>query len=690
MWIGLYDPTGIVADDPPAGPDSPHAANFKWVDGSSSTYRNWEPSSSEPNNCWNHEYYGEVNPIVFYPLGTWNDADLNDRDPQGPGGNLVSYGPIYGLVSIPISGSQAPAAIYDPVADYDAGWQAGKNPNGVWTYGWSSTLNSPLNRYKQKDNHKDYNPNTSFDEWNDPNELLGKTPCIWKNMGAKYSDSNVNIPAGALILHGGGPNSSSDYSHVVWTAPHDGSFLLAVTFTARQITPNYQTNVDILVKGKKLLECTLNHNGEKCSDNAVLSLIAGDKIDFAVGIPGSGLHGESTQLEAKITNVTKPSPRQGHERTTLVDSAKEAWQDSGIDVIAGQTLKVTASGNVFHQISINGSTRGYANPDGVGLYGDGTNWKGAGPQLKSDTILPSAIALSLIGKVGGTTAFGTGAPVPEGVLGKGAGFVGSSYCQKIPTSGRLFFAFNDELHFFGDNSGTFFVTVTVVPGPSTRPSTEKHARELAKYLDGVKIAEPVAYRQLSVYPILVEDVPLLRGRWLTLDKAISRGILEVGEKPGGSVPVVRVRNHSQDENVLIMTGEVIAGGMQTRTVRHDVVLAPGQTIDLDVFCVEAHRWAGEDKFSGGSKTMLPQSIQGKLRGGADQSKVWSEVARNNASLKAENSTGSLEVALNSPQIRRDLEDARRKIIPQIPNGTVGFIFVEHGGASAPNSLAAKT
>ncbi len=213
-----------------------------------------------------------------------------------------------------------------------------------------------------------------------------------------------------------------------------------------------------------------------------------------------------------------------------------------------------------------------------------------------------------------------------------------------------------------------------------RPSTQKHVAELAKYLDGVEIAEPIVYRQLSVYPILVNDEPLLRGRWLTLDKAISRGILEVGEQAGGNVPVVRVGNKSRDENVLIMTGEVIAGGMQTRTIRHDLVLSPGQSIDVDVFCVEAHRWSGEEKFSGGSKVMLPQSIQGKVRGGADQGKVWSEVARNNASLRAENSTGSLEKALNSVHVRRRLEEARRRIVPEIPSGTVGFIFVGNGRA----------
>jgi len=213
-----------------------------------------------------------------------------------------------------------------------------------------------------------------------------------------------------------------------------------------------------------------------------------------------------------------------------------------------------------------------------------------------------------------------------------------------------------------------------------RPPTENHVPELSRYLTGVKIAEPIVYRQLAVYPVLVDDMPLLRGRWLTFDTAVSRGVLVVTEKHGGSVPVVWAENLSRDEYVFLMTGEVIAGGKQTRTVRHDVVLAPGQKIDLDVFCVEAHRWAGDAKFSAGSKTMLPQSIQAELRRGADQTRVWSEVARNNAALKAENATGSLDAALKAAPVREKLEDVRRKIVPEIPRGTTGFLFVEHGRA----------
>jgi hypothetical protein len=216
------------------------------------------------------------------------------------------------------------------------------------------------------------------------------------------------------------------------------------------------------------------------------------------------------------------------------------------------------------------------------------------------------------------------------------------------------------------------------PARAQRAPTDRHVRELAGYLDGVKIAEPVVYQQLAVYPILVDDVPLLRGQWLTLDAAIARHVLAVSEKGGGSVPVVQVENLSRNEYIFIMTGEVLAGGMQTRTVRHDVVLAPGQKLDLEVFCVEARRWSGETHFSGGSKTMLPQSIQGKVRGGAHQSDVWSEVARNNAALKAENSTSNLDAALQSAPVKEKLDEVRRKIVPEIPQGTAGFIFVHQG------------
>ena len=211
---------------------------------------------------------------------------------------------------------------------------------------------------------------------------------------------------------------------------------------------------------------------------------------------------------------------------------------------------------------------------------------------------------------------------------------------------------------------------------SVRPPSSGHVSELATYLDHVEIAEPVTYRGLAVYPILLREGIRLEGRWLSLDAAISRGVLVVTEKgSGGSVPVVVVENRSRGEHVLIMTGEVISGGKQTRTVRSDVVVSPGQRIELKVFCVEAHRWQGDKKFAA-SGALLPQSIQKELRKGASQGRVWSEVARNNAALKAENATGSLDLALKSRAVRDKLAEVRRTIVPHVARGTMGFIFVD--------------
>jgi hypothetical protein len=76
-------------------------------------------------------------------------------------------------------------------------------------------------------------------------------------------------------------------------------------------------------------------------------------------------------------------------------------------------------------------------------------------------VLPTAVVVSLIGKVGGTTAVDTGAPLLEGAPDDGPGFVGASYDEIVVESGRLFLGFNDQKQAFGDNSGAFTVTITL-------------------------------------------------------------------------------------------------------------------------------------------------------------------------------------------------------------------------------------
>ena len=207
-----------------------------------------------------------------------------------------------------------------------------------------------------------------------------------------------------------------------------------------------------------------------------------------------------------------------------------------------------------------------------------------------------------------------------------------------------------------------------------------HVPELASFLNQLEIRTPLSYRGLAVFPVVLRDEPELVGKWLSAEAAISRGVLVVTEKGGGgSVPHVVVANRSRHTHVFIMAGELISGGKQTRTVRQDVVLAPGQKVDIGVFCVERGRWSGKGAFKSRG-LLVPQSMQKALRGGTDQARVWADVSRTNSALSTRSRTGNLEAGLNSAKVRARLNVVRRALVPEVPRDSIGFIFVHHGRA----------
>src|SRR5450432_1757023 len=117
---------------------------------------------------------------------------------------------------------------------------------------------------------------------------------------------------------------------------------------------------------------------------------------------------------------------------TLNVPSTAPWSDTGLDVSSGERLIVKASGVVRYGAGSAQTT------DANGVNFDGT-------KFFSKAVLPNAIVVSLIGKIGGTLSAATGVPVPEGARASGAGFVGRSYDQIAPTSGRLLLGFNDQL-----------------------------------------------------------------------------------------------------------------------------------------------------------------------------------------------------------------------------------------------------
>lgn len=156
----------------------------------------------------------------------------------------------------------------------------------------------------------------------------------------------------------------------------------------------------------------------------------------------------ATILSSLISILLAPSAGAA---TISVFASVDQWQDSGVDIWAGDYLSVEAFGEVDYSIVA------FVNPDGIGNFQDGT--------VIGGDLAPSAIIYSLVGKIGGTTAPGTGTLLPEGAPGKGPGFVGTNYLAQAPVSGRLYFGFNDSQP-WTDNARAFTVRFAV-PEPSS-------------------------------------------------------------------------------------------------------------------------------------------------------------------------------------------------------------------------------
>ena len=200
----------------------------------------------------------------------------------------------------------AAAQTYNANTDYNTDLVAGTNPNGVWTYGWSTSPATALHLYTQ---HHVVSLGPTANAWDDPAHLTSHVPVVYKNTGGDYpDDGNVSIPAGALILHGGGPDGSggfaNDFSHVLFTAPAAGSYALTSSFQLRQHVTT-TASVQVLQNGVSVFSSSLPNFLDTASYTHSFLLNPGDRLDFAVGYatPPNGTTGNSVQLASNITRT---------------------------------------------------------------------------------------------------------------------------------------------------------------------------------------------------------------------------------------------------------------------------------------------------------------------------------------------------------------------------------------------------
>ncbi|QCB98563.1 hypothetical protein E5206_17980 [Arthrobacter sp. PAMC25564] len=115
---------------------------------------------------------------------------------------------------------------------------------------------------------------------------------------------------------------------------------------------------------------------------------------------------------------------------------------------------------------------------------------------------------------------------------------------------------------------------------------------------------------------------------------------------GAQVARLTVTNNGPHP-ALLLEGELLEGGQQHRTCARDVVLGPGETRDIDTFCVEAGRWEAGETSHRRQARRAPLNVRSELanglngeRGGNRQGRIWERVSRFDAARGA-SATSSL-------------------------------------------------
>jgi hypothetical protein len=193
--------------------------------------------------------------------------------------------------------------VYDLAADFSLA----SNPNGVWSYGYETTLGSQLNLYNGAASGFDGTP--GLEAWY--SATFPPTPNVPPATVYNSTASDVRpnfgtviIPAHSVSFH---PGPTDYFSVIRWTAPTTGLFNLDVAFRGDDFFFPTTTDVHVLLNSRSLFSADVLAFGPGPSFSDILSVKAGDRIDFAVGFgPDGSYTGDSTGISATLTAVPEP------------------------------------------------------------------------------------------------------------------------------------------------------------------------------------------------------------------------------------------------------------------------------------------------------------------------------------------------------------------------------------------------
>lgn len=235
------------------------------------------------------------------------------------------------LLSGAALGMVAAVHLYGETYDVALDFSVASNPNGVWSYGYMTSLGSGLIAYQESGN------SSGLDYWVH-NLSLGAPSVIHNPTSDTIDRGTPVVAAGQAAFH---PGPGGEYSVFRFTAPDSGAYQLDCSFHGID-KAGTTTDVHVLLNGTSIFDGSVNGFGPGTgpSFNANLVLAVGDRVDLAAGFGNGSFFNDSTAVDARLTR--SGGLPQLLIRRTQSPEVELAWSTNYTDYLLERTPTMTA------------------------------------------------------------------------------------------------------------------------------------------------------------------------------------------------------------------------------------------------------------------------------------------------------------------------------------------------------------
>lgn len=189
----------------------------------------------------------------------------------------------------------APAFAADATADFSLA----SNPNGVWSYGWSTSVGAAFTPFELSSSI-----GGAYDVWSTnvtPDLSAGKA-----GAGGFTCCGTVSIEPLTMSMH---PGAAGQVSIVRYTTASAGTYSISAAFWGQNFVGPTSTDVHVRVDSGDLFTGYVAGFGSPSTQSysGSWTLGANQTIDFIVGTGGNGHGYDSTGFRATVTAVPEPA-----------------------------------------------------------------------------------------------------------------------------------------------------------------------------------------------------------------------------------------------------------------------------------------------------------------------------------------------------------------------------------------------